>query len=322
MPACLGRPARPNTQTSAMEEPGSLHVEQKSVEQHSYEKLSVQHLPVDAVQPNPAQPRTVFDPDELEELTTSIRTVGVLQPIVVRPDGDSWQIVMGERRYRAAVAAGHDTVPVLVRPTESEDMLKIALIENLQRVQLNPIEEGSAYATFMSDFGCTQEELAEQLGVTRARVSHYLGMLRLPPAVQRRVAAGVLTAGHAKVLQSIKDPHVVVRLADRVVAESLSVRALEELIALGDLPGWEDDAEPKRRSRTKTEPQADLTSDAAKVLEQALETKIRFSGSDKRGRIIIEHAGPDDLRRIMNSLGLPLETFPPDEPTATRIEAT
>lgn len=300
-----------------MEDPNLLHVEQPSVEQRPTEQLRVQYLPVDALQPNPAQPRTVFDPDDLEELTTSIRMVGVLQPIVVRPVGDSWQIIMGERRYRAAVAAGHDSVPVLVRPTESEDMLRIALIENLQRVQLNPIEEGSAYATFMSDFGFTQEELAEQLGVTRARVSHYIGMLRLPPAVQRRVAAGVLTAGHAKVLQSVKDPHVVVRLADRVVAENLSVRALEELVALGDLPGWEDDVEPKRRNRSKSEPQAELTSGAAKILEQVLETKIRVSGNDKRGRITIEHAGPDDLRRIMSALGFPLDTPPPSDPTIT-----
>jgi ParB family chromosome partitioning protein len=181
---------------------------------------------------NPRQPREVFDPDELDGLATSLRDVGMLQPLVVRPVGERYELVAGERRWRAAKLAGLDTVPAVVRHTDDADLLKEALVENIHRVQLNPLEEAAAYQQLLDDFGVTQEELANRLGKSRPVISNALRLLTLPPAVQRRVAAGVLTAGHAKALLAIDDPEQLTKVADRIVAEGLSVRGTEELVRL------------------------------------------------------------------------------------------
>ncbi|HJR88691.1 MAG TPA: ParB/RepB/Spo0J family partition protein, partial [Aeromicrobium sp.] len=181
---------------------------------------SFSELPVDSIKPNPRQPRTVFDEDELAELVHSIREVGLLQPIIVRPrNANSYELIMGERRLRATKAAGLDTIPAIVRDTADQDMLRDALLENLHRSQLNPLEEASAYQQLLDDFGCTHEELADRIGRSRPQISNTLRLLRLSPAVQRRVAAGVLSAGHARALVSVSSPEIQDRLAQRVVAE-------------------------------------------------------------------------------------------------------
>ena len=185
--------------------------------------------------PNPRQPRTVFDGEALDELVDSIREVGLLQPVVVRPLGDdTYELVMGERRWRASQLAGTATIPAIVRPTEDHDLLRDALLENLHRAQLNPLEEAAAYQQLLEDFGCTQDELAGTIKRSRPQISNTIRLLRLPPTVQRRVAAGVLSAGHARALLALPDPLGQERLAQRVVAEGLSVRATEELVTLGE----------------------------------------------------------------------------------------
>ena len=192
-------------------------------------------LPLDSISPNPRQPRTVFDEDAMSELVESIREVGMLQPIVVRPlGGAKFELVMGERRWRAAQQAGVDTIPAIVRETADHDLLRDALLENLHRAQLNPLEEAAAYQQMLDDFGCTQEELASRIKRSRPQISNTIRLLRLPPTVQRRIAAGVISAGHAKALLAIDDPAGQERLAQRVVAEGLSVRAVEELVTLGE----------------------------------------------------------------------------------------
>ncbi|MDN5725263.1 MAG: ParB/RepB/Spo0J family partition protein, partial [Propionibacteriales bacterium] len=192
-------------------------------------------VPLSSIVPNPHQPRTVFDEDALAELTESIREVGLLQPIVVRPVGaEQYELVMGERRWRAATESGLDRIPAIVRETKDHDLLRDALLENLHRAQLNPLEEAAAYAQMLEDFSCTQEELATRIKRSRPQISNTIRLLKLPPTVQRRVAAGVLSSGHARALLAVTDPLGQERLAQRVVAENLSVRALEELVTLGD----------------------------------------------------------------------------------------
>ena len=191
-------------------------------------------LPVGSIQPNPRQPRQVFDEEALAELVHCIREIGLLQPVVVRPTGPGrYELVMGERRWRATQAAGLDTIPAIVRDTDDEAMLRDALLENLHRSQLNPLEEAAAYDQLLKDFGCTHDELAQRIGRSRPQISNTIRLLRLPPAVQRRVAAGVLSAGHARALLGLDDPDAQERLAQRIVAEGLSVRAVEEIVALG-----------------------------------------------------------------------------------------
>ena len=207
--------------------------------------LTLLEVATDAIATNPRQPRSVFDPDALDELATSLQQVGFLQPLVVRPSAEGYELVAGERRLRAAQRAGMTSVPVLVRETPDSDLLRDALLENLHRVQLNPLEEASAYAQLLSDFGCTQEELATRLGRSRPAVTNALRLLRLPVGVQRRVAAGVLSAGHARALVALEDEAVVEALAARIVAEGLSVRAVEEAIAVGEAG---EPARPRRRA--------------------------------------------------------------------------
>jgi ParB family chromosome partitioning protein len=254
-------------------------------------------VPVVSIRPNPKQPRSVFDEDELNELVESITEVGLLQPIVVRPldeeDGDSkYELVMGERRWRATQAAGLDVIPAIVRRTEQADLLRDALLENLHRSQLNPLEEAAAYQQMLRDFGCSQEELAQRIKRSRPQISNTIRLLRLPPTVQRRVAAGVLSAGHARALLMVEDASAQERLAQRVVAEGLSVRATEELVTLGD--GLD---EPVARKRDRREP-SPRAAELARQLSDRLETRVKVDVGKSRGKITIEFATEDDLERI------------------------
>jgi ParB family chromosome partitioning protein len=249
-------------------------------------------LDVSAIAPNPEQPRTVFDPDQLAELAASIQEVGVLQPIVVRPlGGERYELVMGERRWRAAQQAGLRVIPAIVRETDESDRLRDALIENIHRVQLNPLEEAAAYQQLLTDFGITQEELASRLKKSRPQISNTMRLLKLPGTVQRRVAAGVLSAGHARALLGLDDPARMEKLAQRIVAEGLSVRATEELIALGDAETTARRAAKPRR----TDARAD---EVAGVLADRLDTRVRVQLGTSKGRLVIEFADLDDLDRI------------------------
>jgi ParB family transcriptional regulator, chromosome partitioning protein len=255
-------------------------------------------IPVHRIAPNPRQPRTVFDEEQLAELVQSIREVGLLQPVVVRPlDASGYELVMGERRWRAAEAAGLRTIPAIVRATPDDDLLRDALLENLHRSQLNPLEEAAAYDQLLTDFGCSHAELAERLGCSRPQISNTLRLLRLPPPVQRRVAAGVLSAGHARALVALDDPAQQDALAHRIVAEGLSVRAVEELVALG--PAQIVDKSPRiRRLREPAPGLEDLT----ERLSERLETRVRVDLGRSKGRIVIDFASVDDLERIVGMI--------------------
>jgi ParB family transcriptional regulator, chromosome partitioning protein len=251
-------------------------------------------LPLDSISPNPRQPRMVFDEEAMNELVESVREVGLLQPIVVRPLGGArFELVMGERRWRAAELASLDTIPAIVRETADHALLRDALLENLHRVQLNPLEEAAAYQQMLEDFGCTQEELANRIKRSRPQISNTIRLLKLPPTVQRRVAAGVLSAGHAKALLAIEDPDGQERLAQRVVAEGLSVRAVEELVTLGD---HRDRASRQRRQSRIVAPKA---KDLADRLSDHFETRVKVELGRTKGKIIIEFATVDDLERIV-----------------------
>ena len=251
-------------------------------------------LPLDSITPNPRQPRMVFDEEAMNELVESIREVGMLQPIVVRPLGGSmFELVMGERRWRAAQHAGVDTIPAIVRETADHELLRDALLENLHRAQLNPLEEAAAYQQMLEDFGCTQEQLAGRIKRSRPQISNTIRLLRLPPTVQRRIAAGVLSAGHAKALLAIEDPASQERIAQRVVAEGLSVRSVEELVALGD----DRDQAPRQRRQTKMV--APKVKDLADRLSDHFETRVKVELGRTKGKIIIEFATVDDLERIV-----------------------
>jgi ParB family transcriptional regulator, chromosome partitioning protein len=256
-----------------------------------------------SIVPNPRQPREVFDPDELAHLATSLADVGILQPLVVRPLEDGgYELVAGERRLRAAMLAGLNTVPVVIRHTDDADLLKEALVENIHRVQLNPLEEGAAYQQLLEEFGVTQEELATRLGRSRPSISNAIRLLQLPSGVQRRVASGVLSAGHAKVLLAIEDPDQQVRLADRIVAEGMSVRATEELVRLRLLD------EPSRPAAARRGPvTAPGLVELQDDLSDALDARVRISMGAKRGRLAIEFGSVDDLERIVSVIANGLE---------------
>jgi ParB family transcriptional regulator, chromosome partitioning protein len=257
-------------------------------------------VPVASIVPNPRQPRTVFDEDDLSELVHSIREIGVLQPVVVRAvdpvDGGAarFELVMGERRWRAATEAGLEAIPAIVRETADDDLLRDALLENLHRSQLNPLEEAAAYQQLLDDFGCTHEELAARIGRSRPQISNTLRLMKLPPLVQRRVAANVISAGHARALLSLEDGAAMERLAQRVVAEGLSVRAVEEIIALGDA-----DHEPRRRNPARPQPELDHR---ASTLADRLDTRVKISMGRTRGRMTVDFAGLEDLDRILRLL--------------------
>jgi ParB family chromosome partitioning protein len=254
-------------------------------------------IPVDAITPNPKQPRTVFDTDALDELVESIREVGLLQPVVVRPlDDGHYELVMGERRLRATQRAGLATIPAIVRRTEDADLLRDALLENLHRAQLNPLEEAAAYQQMLRDFDCTQEELSARIKRSRPQISNTIRLLQLPAPVQRRVAAGVLSAGHARAILALPDAEAMEHLANRVVSEGLSVRAVEEIVALGENPTRRTRAAKAVRevSSTATTLQRDLS--------ERLDTRVTVTEGRSKGRIVIEFAGEDDLERIADLL--------------------
>jgi len=255
-------------------------------------------LPIDAITPNPKQPRSVFDEEALAELVHSITEIGLLQPVVVRPLGPGrYELVMGERRLRACKAAGLATIPAIVRDTADDDLLRDALLENLHRSQLNPLEEAAAYDQLLKDFGCTHEELARRIGRSRPQISNTIRLLRLPPAVQRRVAAGVLSAGHARALLALTDPDAQERLAHRIVAEGLSVRSVEEIVTLGDADG--PDQTPRNRVKKPTAPGL---ADLASRLSDRYETRVRVDLGRTRGKVTIDFASLDDLQRIVELL--------------------
>ena len=254
-------------------------------------------VPVAEIRPNPKQPRTVFDEDALAELVASITEVGLLQPVVVRPlDGGGYELVMGERRLRATQQAGLATIPAIIRRTEDADLLRDALLENLHRAQLNPLEEAAAYQQMMSDFSCTQEELSVRIKRSRPQISNTIRLLQLPAPVQRRVAAGVLSAGHARAILMLPDAEAMEHLATRIVAEGLSVRAAEEIVAVGEHGA-------RRAPRAKR--QVELSPAAAELqreLSDRLDTRVLVSEGRSKGRIVIEFAGAEDLQRIADLL--------------------
>ena len=270
---------------------------------------SFAEIAIDQIVPNTKQPREVFDEDDLKELSASIKEVGVLQPVVVRSipaKGRSeklteflaekpearYELIMGERRLRASELAGETTIPAIIRETEDGDLLRDALLENLHRAQLNPLEEASAYQQLMADFGATQEELAKRIARSRPQIANTLRLLKLPPSVQKKVAAQVITAGHARALLSLSTPEEMERLAERIVAEGLSVRTTEEIVRLGKAK-----ATPRPRARQQR-PLSQLGESVVSALSDAYDTRVTITEGRKKGRIVIEFAGSEDLQRI------------------------
>jgi len=254
---------------------------------------------INSILPNPRQPRTVFDEDALHELSASIKEVGVLQPPVVRSMGNgTYELIMGERRLRASKLAGLKSIPVIIRQTKDEELLREALLENLHRSQLNPLEEGAAYQNLLNDFGYTHDELATKIGKSRPAISNTLRLLNLPASVQRKIAAGVLSAGHARALLAITDDHEIESLASRIIAEGLSVRAVEELVAL---MGKDGKSEPARSGKKISTP-SPLLKEVSNQLEDALDTRVQVELGKEKGKITIEFADLDDLRRIAKAI--------------------
>ncbi|MFG2882953.1 ParB/RepB/Spo0J family partition protein [Streptomyces sp. NPDC048297] len=260
-------------------------------------------VPLDAITPNPRQPREIFDEDALQELVTSIQEVGLLQPVVVRELGSGhYELIMGERRWRACRQAGLDAIPAIVRATEDEKLLLDALLENLHRAQLNPLEEAAAYDQLLKDFNCTHDQLADRIGRSRPQVSNTLRLLKLSPAVQRRVAAGVLSAGHARALLAVEDSEEQDRLAHRIVAEGLSVRAVEEIVNLmGSRPQTSQTPQRAKGPRAGALVSPAL-SDLATRLSDRFETRVKVDLGQKKGKITVEFASVEDLERILGTL--------------------
>ena len=264
-------------------------------------------LDILAIRPNPRQPRTVFDEDALAELMHSIKEIGVLQPVVVRripadqlaeADGRQFELIMGERRWRASKEADLATIPAIIKDTQDDDLLRDALLENLHRSQLNPLEEAAAYQQLLDDFGCSHEQLATRIGRSRPQISNTLRLLKLPPLVQRRVAAGVLSAGHARAVLGLADGAAMERMAQRIVAEGLSVRTVEELVSLGE----GNEAPRQRRPRAgNRHPQLD---DFAVGLSDQLETRVNIALGQRKGKITVEFASVEDLKRILALMGM------------------
>ena len=251
-------------------------------------------VPISSIFPNPRQPRTVFDEDALNELIASIKEIGILQPPVVRRVSEGrYELIMGERRLRAAKAAGLTTIPVIIRQTPDNELLREALIENIHRSQLNPLEEAAAYAGLLTDFGCTHEELATKLGRSRPLITNMLRLLNLPPTVQRKVAAGVISAGHARALLGLSDEKEIEKLANRIVAEGLSVRATEEIVAIA--------GPAKKSSKKKAKVGISGTALAsAELLSDYLDTRVSIEQGKGKGKITIEFSGNEDLQRIVD----------------------
>ncbi|MGW9717362.1 ParB family transcriptional regulator, chromosome partitioning protein [Micrococcus aloeverae] len=299
MPTVKAPSKRPTSATSSRKEPADSTVESAATEGTVSADIAVlREIPVGDIHPNPRQPREVFDEDHMAELVTSIREVGILQPIVVREvDGPTpYELIMGERRWRATQKAGLDTIPAIVRQTPDQDLLRDALLENLHRSQLNPLEEAAAYQQLMEDFACTQEELSQRIGRSRPQISNTLRLLKLPPLVQRRVAAGTLSAGHARALLGLTDPSDMERLAQRIQSEGLSVRATEEAVA--QLQGG---LRPGRTPRRSTDDARHERLDHyATALTSRLDTAVKITLGARKGRIAIDFTTVEDLNRIMD----------------------
>ena len=249
-------------------------------------------IDVNNISANPKQPRTVFDEDQLTELALSIKEVGLLQPPVVRSIGNGkYQLIMGERRYRAAKLAGLKSIPVIIRQTSDDQLLREALVENIHRSQLNPLEEGAAYQQLLTDFGYTHDELAVKLSKSRPVITNTMRLLNLPTSVQRRVAAGVISAGHARALLSLTDEKEIENLANRIVAEGLTVRAVEEIVATGG-------AKVKGGSIRSGKIIAPKLKQISEELSDHLDTRVSVELGKKKGKIVIEFATIEDLERI------------------------
>jgi ParB family chromosome partitioning protein len=258
-------------------------------------------IAVNAIEPNAKQPRQVFDEEALAELKISIEQVGFLQPIVVREImSGRYELVMGERRWRAAQALGRDLIPAIIRDTRDDDMLRDALLENIHRANLNPLEEAAAYQQLLEEFGATHEELARRIGRSRPQISNTIRLLNLPAAVQRRVAAGVLSAGHARALLGLEDPERQDQLAKRIVAEGLSVRATEELVSISA----SDPATAREPTERRAKPHAPAITALANRLADRFDTKVNVDLGRRKGKIVIEFATVDDLERIVGVMGV------------------
>jgi ParB family chromosome partitioning protein len=270
--------------------PTSLTVGDKEVAQQN-------EVAITAISPNPRQPRTHFDPVALDELIASIKEIGILQPPVVRQTTPGkYELIMGERRFRAAKAAGLKTIPVIIRQTPDNELLREALIENIHRSQLNALEEAAAYSQLLTDFNCTHDELAQKLGRSRPLISNTIRLMNLPTSVQQKLASGVLSAGHARALLGLSDAGAIEKLASRIVTEGLSVRATEEIISSG-APKGQSAKKPKQTKSASPELQ-----EIAERIGDALDTRVSIQGSAKKGTIVIEFAGAEDLKRITKAL--------------------
>ena len=255
---------------------------------------SQDQIDINLIDPNPRQPRTVFDPDALQELVSSIKEIGILQPPVVRKSGARYELIMGERRLRAAKIAGLKQITVIIRQTPNNELLREALIENIHRSQLNALEEGAAYSQLLNDFNCTHEELAQKLGRSRTVITNTMRLLNLPTSVQQKVAAGTISAGHARALLGLSDANAIEKLANRIVAEGLSVRTIEEIIAISK-PGG------KSKSSSTVKKQSPELKDLADQIGDVLDTRVRIENAGAKigkGEIIIEYSGGEDLQRL------------------------
>lgn len=264
---------------------------------------SYQEIPLDSLHPNPRQPRQAFDEDALAELTHSIREFGLLQPVVARErELGGYELVMGERRWRAARAAGLATIPAIIRNTSEDSLLRDALLENIHRADLNPLEEAAAYDQLLAEFGVTHEELAARLGRSRSQVTNTIRLLRLPIGVQRRVAAGVLSAGHARALLGLDDQDAQEALAARIVAEGLSVRSTEEVVALGEAD------RPGRSRATPRRSHSPALQELAAALSDCFDTRVKVDLGSRRGKIVVEFGSVEDLQRLVELMAPDLRT--------------
>jgi len=249
-------------------------------------------IDINLIDPNPRQPRTVFDQEALQELVASIKEIGILQPPVVRKVGTRYELIMGERRLRASKLAGLKQIPVIIRQTPNNELLREALIENIHRSQLNALEEGAAYSQLLNDFNCTQEELAQKLGRSRTVITNMMRLLNLPTSVQQKVAAGTISAGHARALLGLVDSAAIEKLANRIVAEGLSVRSVEEIIAISK------PSSKKNKSGGGKKESPELK-ELGEQLGDVLDTRVKIQSAGGKGEIIVEYSGAEDLKRLV-----------------------